>query len=159
MKQGLRPSLLVLVGLCLFAAAAVAAEAKGTIRKATKTPIVWSAGEINWVDNPAMKGARIAVLWGDPKTGAYGALKKVAAGTDLGLHTHTHDQRVLAISGTFIAGLEGGPTKELSPGSYLFMPAGVKHSAKCQPASDCVYFEEQPGPSDFKPAQPTAAKK
>jgi quercetin dioxygenase-like cupin family protein len=123
-----------------------------------KKAVVWQAGDVKWVASPAMKGLSVATLWGDPSKGAYGALKKVAAGTDFGWHTHSSDQKVVAISGTFDIQLEGGP-KELAPGSYLFMPAGVKHTAKCRAGTDCMYFEEQPGKSDYVPATPPAAKK
>jgi quercetin dioxygenase-like cupin family protein len=100
-----------------------------------------------------MKGLSIAPLWGDPSKGAYGALKKVPGGTDLGWHTHSSDQKVVAISGTFDFQLEGEAAKELSSGSYLFIPAGVKHTSKCRAGTDCVWFEESPGKGDYIPAK------
>jgi hypothetical protein len=59
--------------------------------------VVWPAGEVQWTTSSTVKGASIAPLWGDPSKGAYGALKKVAGGTDLGWHNHTYDQKVVAI--------------------------------------------------------------
>ena len=56
-----------------------------------KAAVVIPAGELKWMDNAAVKGARLAVLWGDPKTGGYGAIKKVPAGFKFGAHTHTSD--------------------------------------------------------------------
>ena len=114
---------------------------------------VWPAGDVKWTENPAMKGVSVATLWGDPGKGAYGALKKVPGGTDLGWHTHASDQKVVAISGTFELQVEGQDTKELTTGSYLFMPAGVKHSPKCRTGADCMWFEESTGKSDFIPAK------
>ena len=49
-------------------------------------PVVWSAADIRWTDNPAMKGAQQAILWGDPTKGAYGALKRIPAGTVVAMH-------------------------------------------------------------------------
>jgi quercetin dioxygenase-like cupin family protein len=121
-----------------------------------KTPVVWQAGDVKWTENASMKGLWVAPLWGDPTKEAYGALKKVAAGTDFGWHTHTFDQKVVSISGTFDFQAEGQTAKELASGSYVFVPGGVKHTAKCRAGTDCVYFEEQPGKSDFTPATPPA---
>lgn len=42
-------------------------------------------------------------------------------------------------------------------GSYEFQPHGVKHTTKCDPASECLIFAVSSGKFDFKPAE--AAKK
>jgi ChrR Cupin-like domain len=144
MKALIRVFPLVLAGVLLCVAIG-AAQGGGKA-------IVWQAGDVKWTPSPAMKGLSIAPLWGDPSKGAYGALKKVTAGTEFGWHTHSFDQKVVAISGAFDFQLEGDTVKHLSAGSYNFVPAGVKHTAKCLMGSDCMYFEEQPGMSDYKPA-------
>jgi len=120
---------------------------------AAEPSAVWPSKDIKWVDSAAVKGAKIAVLWGDPAKGAYGALKKVPAGTEFGLHTHTQDQRVVQVSGTILMKEEGKDEKALDAGSYMFMPGGVKHTARCTAAAECVYFEEQPGAADFKASE------
>ena len=117
-----------------------------------KPPVLMPAGDLKWVDNPAVKGAKIAVLWGDPKTGAYGAFKKVPAGFKFGLHSHTADQQVVMISGTISVMTDGGPAQPFVTGSYMFMPGGKIHSADCNAGADCMYFEQQPGANDMKPA-------
>ena len=139
-----RVSSLVLIGLIVAFTMSAAGGGKAT---------VWPAGDIKWTENAAMKGMWIAPLWGDPSKGAYGALKKVAAGMDFGWHTHTADQKVVAISGAFDFQVEGQEAKVLVPGSYVFLPGGTKHHSACKAGSDCVYFEEQPGKSDFVPAK------
>jgi anti-sigma factor ChrR (cupin superfamily) len=144
MKALVRVSSLVLIGMI----AAVTLSAGGD-----KKAVVWPAGDVKWTANPAMKGLSVATLWGDPSTGPYGALKKVAGGTDFGWHTHASDQKVVAISGTFDFQLEGGAAKELSSGSYLSIPSGVKHWPKCRAGADCVWFEEATGKSDYIPAK------
>ena len=140
------------------------AEAEHPKPEATKTdqakmPVVWSAAEMKWSDNPAIKGAKIAVLWGDPKTGAYGALKTLPAGATIGMHTHTQDQKVIMLSGTVLLTIEGGAAKEFGSGSYAFIPGGTKHTADCKPGADCMYFEEQPGASDIRFTEQTASRK
>jgi anti-sigma factor ChrR (cupin superfamily) len=143
MKALIRVFPLVLAGLLLCVAISVAKGGK---------LVVWPAGDVKWTDSPTMKGAAMSTLWGDPTKGAYGALKKVAGGTDIGWHTHTNDQKVVAISGTFDFQVEGQVAKELAPGSYISMPGGMKHTAKCREGSDCMYFEESAGKMDFIPA-------
>lgn len=145
MKRSLSSLLTILAVLgLLLSVGSGAANAQ-----AAKTPAVWPSADIKWVDNPAVSGAKIAVLWGDPKTGAYGALKKLPAGKTLALHTHSQDQKVLCISGTIVMTLEGAAGKELAAGSYAFIPGGAKHTASCKTGAECTYFEEQPGPSDI----------
>jgi quercetin dioxygenase-like cupin family protein len=145
MKALIRVSPLVLAALFV----AVTLGAGG----GDKAPVVWPSGDIKWTENPAMKGAWVAPLWGDPSKGAYGALKKVAAGTALGWHTHSSEQRVVAISGTIDFTLEGQESKSLASGSYAFVPGGVKHKAVCKEGADCIWFEEQPGKTDWIPAK------
>jgi len=113
-------------------------------------PVVWSAADIRWTDNPAMKGAQQAILWGDPTKGAYGALKRIPAGTVVAMHAHTNETRVVSVAGTMSFSLEGGPATDLGPQSYASIPGGVKHSATCKVASDCVYFETSTGAYDIK---------
>jgi anti-sigma factor ChrR (cupin superfamily) len=144
MKALVRVSSLVLIGMI----AAVTLSAGGD-----KKAVVWPAGDVKWAESPAMKGLSVATLWGDPSTGPYGALKKVAGGTDFGWHTHASDQKVVAISGTFDFQLEGQAAKVLSSGSYLSIPSGVKHWPKCRAGADCVWFEEATGKSDYIPAK------
>lgn len=144
MKALIRVFPLVLAALFLCVAIGVAKGGK---------PLVWPAGDIKWTDSPTVKGAAIAPLWGDPNKGAYGALKKVAGGTDLGWHTHSNQQRVVAISGTFEFTLEGQQSKELTAGSYVFVPGGVKHKSVCKDGAECSWFEEQPGKMDMIPAK------
>ena len=145
----------LLVGLGILAVA----QAQQAKTEAAKTAVVWPAAEIKWADSAAIKGAKIAALWGDPKTGQYGALKSIPAWGTLGMHTHTQDQKVVIVSGTVLFALEGGATKELGAGSYLFIPGGTRHKVDCKPGADCVYFEEQPGPSDIKFVEQTATRK
>jgi quercetin dioxygenase-like cupin family protein len=135
----------------VVAAAAACLGMTGFSRAAdtTKKGVTRSAADLKWIDNPSIKGAQLAVLWGDPKTGAYGVLKRISGGTDLGMHWHTHDQKSVMVSGTITFTFEGESAKDLGAGSYTFIPGGQKHSAICKAGSDCEYFEESVGAADF----------
>ena len=134
---------------CAFVVGFVFAVAGMAI--AAEKAIVTPAAELKWTDSAVMKGAKQAVLWGDPAKGAYGTLKSMPGGTMLGLHTHTHAQRVVLVSGTIEFNMEGEAKKDLGAGSYVSIPAGAAHDATCKPGPDCVYFEEGMGAADFKP--------
>ena len=142
MTKPTRVGSLILMGL--IAAFTLSAGGEGKLT-------VWPAADVKWVDGP-VKGLQIGTLWGDLDKGPYGALKKVPSGTDFGWHTHAAAQKVVAISGTFEFQAEG-QTKELTSGSYLYVPAGVKHTAKCREGADCMYLEQSEGKSDYLPVK------
>lgn len=146
MKRQAITSMMILLGLSVL----VGVWARPAGAQGPKPAVIWPAEEIKWSDNPMIKGAKVAVLWGDPKAGAYGALRRIPGGTILALHTHTNDTRVLLVSGIMALSIEGSPAKDLGPGSYAFIPGGVKHSATCKAAVECTYFDEQPGANDIK---------
>jgi quercetin dioxygenase-like cupin family protein len=153
MTKKLIGSLLAIAALC----AVVTVSAPRANAQGASAAVVWPAGDIKWVDNPAIKGAKIAVLWGDPKTGAYGALKSLPDGATLALHTHTYEQKVLTTMGTIMLAIDGAAAKPLGVGSYALIPGGTKHTANCKAGSACQYLEIQPGASDVKfvtPAKP-----
>ncbi len=120
--------------------------------------VVWPARDITFEQTPA-KGVTKADLWGNAAKGAHGSLVKFAAGTDNGLHTHTYDIKAVVVSGNFLYGSGEEPAKKLGPGSYLFIPAGMKHTSGCDAGADCLFFEEQPGKFDIKPVKEGGAEK
>ena len=93
-------SMIVAVSVIGAWSAPANAESKGAA-------VLWPAGDIKWSESPAMPGAKIAVLWGDPKTGPYGALKSIPAGRSLAAHTHSHDQKVVVLMGTIVLAMDG----------------------------------------------------
>lgn len=138
----------------LFAPAALAEEAKAGAAKAKSAALVTiTPDELKWVPNPANADVMMAVVWGDPAKGHHGAFHKFKAGFSAGLHSHSSDMHIAVISGTIIAGPEGGPEKKLPPGSYEYQPHGVKHVTKCDAASDCVIFVVSSGKFDLTPAE------
>jgi len=115
--------------------------------------VVLPAQELKWVDlDPAgAPGVQIADVWGDHARGAFGGFMKLPAGFAAPLHTHTHDYKVVIVSGTYIQAPEGKPEFRLGPGSYFMQPGGnYRHTTSCDTASECVFFLQSPGKFDLK---------
>lgn len=137
---------LVLVGLIFFGATNGFAQ-----KKMKKEFVAWAAGDIKWEEmKGGPPGIMVAKLWGDMTKGAYGALVKFPPNFKNPLHTHTSDLKAVVISGSFIGGPEGGPEKTYGPGSYIFVPGGVKHTSGTADAGG-VQFLESTGKFDMKP--------
>lgn len=134
----------VLLGTCALEAQTATAEppAQAAEKKEPekKEPILWQASELKWTEDAAIKGARTAVLWGDPAREAYGKINRWPAGTEAALHWHTFDTRSVVMEGTLTVTVEGGATRELGPGSYLYMPGKVKHVTTCKPGAECTFM-------------------
>lgn len=119
--------------------------------------VVMPAGELKWADlDPGVPGTKIVDLWGSHTSGSFGALVRLPAGFAAPLHTHTHDMKVVILSGTYIQAPDGKPEFRLGPGSYFMQPGGdYRHITKCDQASDCVFFVESPGAFDLHLAGPS----
>ncbi len=150
---------LFVAGLCVAGALAAVVGSKGSAKKTPRAARLWAAEELKWAEVPEVAGAKEAVVWGDPKKGAYGMLEKWPGGTDVPLHTHTHDNRGAVISGTLVITMEGESAKELGPGSYVLVPGGAKHTSACKAGADCVFYVHQPGIADIKMVESSGAKK
>ncbi len=101
--------------------------------------------------NPA--GPHMAALWGDPMSGAYGALLRVPAGFESPMHRHSRDERVVIIAGASVHWTEGeerAAAPVMRPGDSLLMPAGVDHISAATPDQECLEFITQDGPFDFE---------
>jgi quercetin dioxygenase-like cupin family protein len=132
--------------LFLAVAAFVPQRAEARPMKGGKSFVVWPAADMKWVALPdAPPGPMLSVISGDPKKGAYTAIEKFPAGFSAALHTHPSSHKIVIISGTWIHGEPGKPDVRLGPGSYLFQPAGQKHTTACDAASECVVFIDSSG--------------
>ena len=137
---------LALPVLVLVAAAFLVQRAEAAPMKGGKNFTVWPAENMKWVALPnAPPGPMLSVISGDPAKGAYTAIEKFPGGFSAPLHTHPSSHKIVIISGTWIHGEPGKPDVRLGPGSYLFQPAGQKHSTACDAASECVFFMESSG--------------
>jgi anti-sigma factor ChrR (cupin superfamily) len=157
----MRPRNILVFAVPFVLAAAVLAQGSGEAKSAPKAPasrlVVMPAADLKWMDlDPqGAPGVKVADLWGDHAKGAFGALFKLPAGFAAPLHTHTHDMKVVIVSGTYIQAPDGKPEFRLEPGSYFMQPGGnYRHTTTCDKASDCVFLVESGGKFDLKPVQP-----
>ena len=163
----MRPRNVVAFSIALvLAAAPVLAQSSGQAKaaKAPKAgpgqPVFMPAGDLKWTDlDPnGAPGVKVADLWGDHATGAFGAFFKLPAGFAAPLHTHTHAMKIVFISGTYIQAPEGKAEVRLGPGSYLLQPGGnYRHTTSCDKAAECLFFVESGGKFDLKPVQAASA--
>jgi quercetin dioxygenase-like cupin family protein len=147
-------------------AASVLAQASDSKMKsggkmaAGKAPVFVPAADVKWTDLDAKNapGVKIADMWGNHATGAYGSFIKFPAGFAAPLHTHPNEAKIIVISGTFVQAPEGKPEVRLGPGSYLLQPgAGYKHVTSCDKASDCVFFAQSNGKFAINVVEPPKA--
>jgi hypothetical protein len=115
-------------------------------------PIPIAAADLAWadLDPEGAPGVQLAVLWGNPADGPFGAFFKLPAGFAAPLHTHTNDMNVVIVSGTYIQEPDGAPAFHLGPASYLMQPGGdYRHMTSCDTDADCVFFVESDGAFDM----------
>jgi quercetin dioxygenase-like cupin family protein len=92
--------------------------------------------DLKWMDAPPglPAGAKMAVLDGDPtKKGSFTVRLQAPTGYKIPPHTHPTAERITVISGSFHLGMgdkfDESAGKELEPGGFAVMPAGMKHFA------------------------------
>ena len=127
-------------------------DKKAATSEPNATPMMVSFTELKWTELPERKGMQFAVLSGNPKSGEYTQIRKVAAGTDNPLHSHSSEIKNVIISGVWYTGLDAASAKDFGPGSIVIMPAGWVHVSGCRAGVDCVFYQEGKGKFDFKPA-------
>jgi quercetin dioxygenase-like cupin family protein len=122
---------------------AVAAEEKATSKDSTKGSSKTASAaehkilgptEMTWGEAPPglPAGAKMAVLDGDPtKKGSFTVRLQTPDDYKVAPHTHPTAERITVISGTFHLGagdkFDEAVGRELTPGSFAVMPAGMKH--------------------------------
>jgi quercetin dioxygenase-like cupin family protein len=148
---------LMIAAIVALSAVAFARGLAGPKAKSSVSPydrlVVKPVADLTWgdLDPTGAPGVKVATLWGDPAKGAFGAFFKLPAGFAVPLHTHTHDIKVVIVSGTYIQAPEGRPEFRIGPGSYFLQPGGnYRHTTSCDPASECVFFAESSGKFDLK---------
>ena len=120
-------------------------------QKGAEIPKLWPAEEMKWQDDTAVPGVKYVLLWGNPRTGEHGMLRKFPAGFAPPLHTRPSVKRVIVLSGTIVVRYSGSAEKNLGPGSYSEIPANLEHTVKCGEESECVFALISPGPFVIKP--------
>ena len=147
-------SLRILLAPLFFSIAAFAEEktTPATPPNESGKPLMISFTDLKWTELPERKGMQFAVLSGDPKTGEYTQIRKVPAGTDNPLHSHSNELKNIIISGVWYTGKDAASAKDFGPGSIVVMPGDWVHVSGCRSGSDCVFYQEGKGKFDFKPA-------
>jgi hypothetical protein len=167
-RQGrisMKPRNVLVFSIALVLPAAVLAQSTGTAKAGVPEagpgqPVFMPAGDVKWTDlDPnGAPGVKVADLWGNHATGAFGAFLKLPAGFVAPLHTHTHAMKVVFLTGTYIQAPEGKAEVRLGPGSYMMQPGGnYRHTTSCDKASDCLFFVESNGAFDLKPVEAAKA--
>ena len=146
----MRIILVTLVGAACVMTSLIAQE--GPQKREAKTPFMVSFTDLKWVELPEREGMQFAMLSGDPKNGPYTQIRKVPAGTNNPLHSHSSEIKNVIISGVWYTGADAASAKDFGPGSVVMMPADWVHVSGCRPESDCVFYQEGKGKFDFKPA-------
>ena len=156
----MKPRNVLAFSISLLLAAPVLAQPSGKAQVNTAQtagpgqPVFLPGGDLKWtdLDPKGAPGVKIVDLWGDHAKGAFGAFVKLPAGFAAPLHTHTHEMKVVFLSGTYIQAPEGKAEVRLGPGSYMMQPGGnYRHTTACDKASECLFFLESNGAFDLKP--------
>jgi hypothetical protein len=98
-------------------------------------------------------GASQAAVWGDPTSGAHGAFTKFVPNFEAGLHTHTNDLRIVVVKGAYVYKPEKGDAIRVTPGQYLLLPGGVRHSTGSHAKEETIFYQEANGKFDFNPVE------
>ncbi len=137
-----------------------AAEKKETGKGAVASEHkILAPAELTWGDAPQglPAGAKMAVLDGDPtKRGSFTVRLQSPAGYKISPHTHPTAERVTVISGTFHLGMgdkfDESAGREMGPGSFAVLPAGMKHFAWS--SADSIVQIHSEGPFQIKYVNP-----
>ena len=145
--------------IIMFAAAALVAAGfahQATRRSAAQennnAPLMVAFADLKWTKLPERPGMMFALLTGDPTKGEYTQMRKVPAGTDNPLHSHSSEIKNVIISGVWYTGVDSAAARDFGPGSVVMMPANWVHVSGCRSGSDCLFYQEGKGRFDFKAA-------
>jgi quercetin dioxygenase-like cupin family protein len=132
-----------------FALLAVLVLAAATPRSGVAQ--VASAAAVKWTAGPDFlpKGARMAVLQGDPsKSGVYTLRLRLPANYRIAAHYHPTDEHVTVLSGTFVVGMGDSvnmkQSQRLTAGGFITAPANAHHWARTRTATVLQIHGEGP---------------
>ena len=94
------------------------------------------------------KGAEVAVLSGNPATGASEVVIRLPAGYLFPHHSHTSPEVLFWSEGEFTYISDDGTKQDLGPDSYLNLPSGTKHSVLCG-QEPCLVYARYDEPFDL----------
>jgi hypothetical protein len=141
---------LAMVVAILSATAVANADPGATMKEGATAPMMVSFADLKWTTLPERKGMQFALLSGDATKGEYTQIRKVPAGTDNPLHSHSSEIKNVIISGVWYTGADSASAKDFGPGSVIVMPANWVHVSGCRAGGDCLFYQEGKGKFDFK---------
>lgn len=94
-------------------------------------------------------GASQSAVRGDPTRGAHSAFTKFVPNFEAGPHTHTNDLRIVVVKGAYVYKPEQGDAIRVTPGQYLLIPGGVRHSTGSDAKEETVFYQEADGKFDL----------
>jgi quercetin dioxygenase-like cupin family protein len=98
------------------------------------------------------EGCEVAVLHGNPKTGASEVFVCMPQGYRFPAHWHTANERITMVKGTMSLTVKGGEVINARPGTYLFLPGKTAHSGQCGDTEACVLSVALDKPLDIHAA-------
>ena len=147
--------------MIVAAAAFVLAAEQSIPASATTEHRVVRPADLKWGEAPPglPAGGKMAVLNGDPtQAGAFTVRLKAPAGYKVMPHTHPTAERLTVISGSFEIGMgekfDEASMQQMSPGSYIVLPAGMAHYAKGAGKDSVVQIDSE-GPFQINYVNPT----
>jgi quercetin dioxygenase-like cupin family protein len=150
MKRFASCVILTVMGLILIAGTEASAQTK-----MGKEAVLWAPEDLKWVPlSPGAPGVMSVMLWGDNTKGAYAGMTTFPAGFKAPLHTHTFGTKIVVIKGAYTYN-----GKKYGPGSYVYVPGGMKHESGGVENSESIFFIEQDGAFDLKPVDPPKGNK
>jgi hypothetical protein len=156
---------LVVLVLLLLSMTAAAADPKPAAAPAQVAPpaaaksILLAPTDLHWQAG-ARPGTWMALAEGDPSKGPAHFYQKYEKGFAGPEHAHTSDHGGWILSGTVIVVVDG-VERRLPAGSFYFIQGGKPHTAKCDPAAECIMTVHVRGPWDVVPVatQPATKKR
>jgi quercetin dioxygenase-like cupin family protein len=142
---------LILLGLVAAVVLAWATGAPASEKKSAKKEVIYVSSE-QTAFKEAMPGVSMAVLWGDPKTGAHGTFTKFTPGYDAGTHTHTNDVWLVVIKGAYLYKDDAGE-KRVGPGEFIWIPGGHKHWSGGDKTEGALFYQGGSKKFDLIPAK------
>lgn len=106
-----------------------------SVTTAAQAPTIVMPSAVHWqAGYGPVKGAQVAVLWGNPaKAGEYALRIKMPNGLVFAPHFHSESENVTVLQGTLMVGLGDKVVKSkmvaLPTGSFVSVPPGVHHYA------------------------------
>lgn len=149
----MKKPIVVMVSLCAVLLVGQAAKPRASMQDGDNATLMVAFADLKWTKLPERPGMMFAVLSGDPTKGEYTQMRKVPAGSDNPLHSHSSRLKNVIISGVWYTGeTDAASAKDFGPGSIVVMPANWKHVSGCRAGSDCVFYQEGKDKFDFKAA-------